>query len=61
MNTVLTPATLVTPKAPVRLVLQREREGNQKAPVGVAQLQVEMAQWSGSADGLQLQQPSARR
>ncbi len=38
MNTVLTPATLETTKALVRLVLQREREGNQKAPVGGDQL-----------------------
>ena len=37
MNTVLTPATLETTKALVRLVLQREREGKHKAPVGLRQ------------------------
>ncbi len=35
MNTVLTPAALEATKALVRLLLQREREGNQKAPVGL--------------------------
>ena len=34
MDTLLTPATLETTKALVRLVLQRERDGNQDAPVG---------------------------
>ena len=38
MNTLLTPATLETNKALVRLVLQRERDGNQDAPVGDDQL-----------------------
>ena len=38
MNTLLTPATLETTKALVRLVLQRERDGNQDAPVGGDQL-----------------------
>ena len=38
MNTVLTPAALEATKALVRLLLQREREGNQKAPVGGDQL-----------------------
>jgi len=38
VNTVLTPAALEATKALVRLLLQREREGHQKAPVGGDQL-----------------------
>ncbi len=37
MNTVLTPAALEATKALVRLLLQREREGNLEAPAGLRQ------------------------